>query len=499
MPEADRTKISSFLATIGDAASVAGALGTALSQTQKLYRLDEATTALLKAGGSLAVKDGANLGTVLTSDGLRQARFIPVAALGPARIAAEVGPILAMIALQMKLGEITDLAQTNITLTNQLLTTVRHQQWAELTALATSIDGVVEQARAIGSVPTSLWDTIAGKKADLQKQLDLYHLNVATHIRKVHQLDARGKREYFESKAEVIHFDAHALLASVKAWTGYQAVHAARARAAGPEEAALAEDIALRTRTELDSFIAETTELVDSLTRELRIVVELPGRGTAPLPSEQKDDSKHRTAAALLAAIQPLADALHPPAAPLDAPAIVCTPGKIELGPYLRIMRWRLDENEDLSAIAFSEPLDSPDLFSAIVSSVTGMFWSPQDKASGKSLIVVTDRRIITADVDTFLAQGQIQDEIPLNQVRYVRTITERRVHVALDLITRDENIRWRFPVDADHEQVQQLAALLREAIVIPAVERGRRQEHDDNADPALTDSSAGLSKSVPD
>jgi hypothetical protein len=57
---------------------------------------------------------------------------------------------------------------------------------------------------------------------------------------------------------------------------------AARARAAGPEdagEARLVEDIARRTGKELESALAETTSLVDSLTRELRIIVELPGRG----------------------------------------------------------------------------------------------------------------------------------------------------------------------------------------------------------------------------
>jgi hypothetical protein len=90
---------------------------------QGLYRISDATQALLKAGGMLAIKDGANLGTVLSSSGFAQARFIPVTAVSAAQTAAAAGPALAMIALQMQLSEITGLVRTNIALTSQVLTT----------------------------------------------------------------------------------------------------------------------------------------------------------------------------------------------------------------------------------------------------------------------------------------------------------------------------------------------------------------------------------------
>ena len=50
-----------------------------------------------------------------------QARLIPVTAVGAAQLAATIGPVLAMIALQMQLSEVTGLARTNIALTSQLL------------------------------------------------------------------------------------------------------------------------------------------------------------------------------------------------------------------------------------------------------------------------------------------------------------------------------------------------------------------------------------------
>jgi hypothetical protein len=149
---ADREQISAVLASIGNTATVAGNLGNAFANAQGLYRISDATQALLKAGGTLAIKDGANLGTVISSSGLTQARFIPVTAVSKAQTAAAVGPALAMVALSMQLSEITGLVRTNIALTSQVLTTIRNEQWAELTGLVTTVDRAVDQAREVGSV-----------------------------------------------------------------------------------------------------------------------------------------------------------------------------------------------------------------------------------------------------------------------------------------------------------------------------------------------------------
>jgi hypothetical protein len=251
---------------------VAGNLGNAFASVQGLYRISDATQALLRAGGTLAIKDGANLGTVISSSGLAQARFIPVNAVSAAQTAAAVGPALAMVALQMQLSEITGLVRTNIALTSQVLTTIYNEQWAELTGPVDTVDHAIDQAREVGSVPTSLWDGVAGSEAALRKHLDLYRLNVRGHIGQIGRPDTHRRREYLQTSAEAILFDANALLASVKAWTGYQALRAAKAKAAGREdtdEAQLVDVIARDTRTELDSALAETTSLVDSLTRNI--------------------------------------------------------------------------------------------------------------------------------------------------------------------------------------------------------------------------------------
>ncbi|MEV4390725.1 hypothetical protein [Nonomuraea sp. NPDC049607] len=482
---ADRKQISTVLASIGDTATVAGNLGNALAGAQGLYRISDATQALLKAGGMLAVKDGAKLGTVISSSGLAQARFIPVTAVSAAQTAAAVGPALAMVALQMQLSEVTSLVRTNVALTSQVLTTIRNEQWAELTGLVATIDRAVDQAREVGSVPTSLWDSVAGSEASLHKQLDLYRRNVRGHVGQIDRPDTHRRREYLQTNAEAILFDANALLSSVKAWTGYQALRAAKARAAGREdadEARLVDIIARDTRTELDFALAETTSLVDSLTRELRIIAELPGRDTLSqsLTGKRKDaQAARRTSVRLLEAIEPLADALHPPAPPLEAPGVVCATKSLDLEPYLRILRWFFEDGETLRVLGFPEQLDALGPISAIFSGAKEKLAAARDKMAAKTLVAVTDRRILMAKTNAFLEQGEIRQDIPIDRVRYVRAATtqDRSGRLAIDLITRDENIRWLFHADTDKTQVNALAAVLAESMTIPDVERDELQQ----------------------
>ncbi|GAB2470704.1 hypothetical protein [Streptomyces incanus] len=483
VPAADRKQISAILASLGNAATVAGNLGNAFAGVQGLYRISDATQALLRSGATLAVKDGANLGTVMVPGRfIAQARLIPVTAVSKAQTAASLGPALAMVALQMTLSEVTGLVRTNLALTSQVLTTIRKDHWAELTGLVAAIDRAVDQAREIESVPTSLWEDVAGSGALLQKQLELYQGNVHDHVRQIGRSDAHSHREYLQTNAEAIVFDAHALLSSLKAWTGYHALRAARARAAGREDAAeaqYAEVIARDTRAEFDSALAETTSLLGALTRELRIIAELPGPEAWPLPGKKKDVKAAREASArLLETIEPLADTLRPPAPPLEAPGVVCAPESLDLEPYLRILRWFLDDGETLRVLGFPDQLDALGPLSAILGGAKEKLAAARDKTAAKTLVAVTDRRIITARTNAFLEQAEIRQNIPVDRVRYVRAVTtqDKSARLAIDLITRDENIRWLFHADMDNTQVDEFAAVLAESMTIPDVERDALQ-----------------------
>lgn len=483
VPASDRKQISTFLATIGNTATIVGNAGHALTTMQGIYRIDAASQAVLAAGGRLAVKEGANLGGVFFGSKLiRQARFTLVKPVSAAQAAAAIGPALAMIALQTALGEVSGLVRDHMALTGQVLAKVRKEQWAELTGLVASIDRAVDQAREIGSVPASLWDSVASHEAALRKQRELYRLNVDDHVRAIQQATgARSRREYLEANAETIAFDANALLASVKAWIGHQALHAGRARTAGPDdegEAQLVDVIARDTRAELDATLAGTTFLVDALRRELRIIVELPGRDSLPLAGMRKDAKAAReTSARLLEAIEPLADALHPPVPPVEAPDVVCAPETLSLEPYLRILRWFLADGESVRAVGFAEPADGFDPLAAI-SGTFGKWTSSKDRGPVKTLVAVTDRRVVTAQSVALLEQGEIRDEFPVDLIRYVRVVTtpDKDDRRTIDVITRDENIRWVFHSDVDGRRVGAFAAVLAESMAIPDGERDALQ-----------------------
>ncbi|MFJ4842824.1 hypothetical protein [Streptomyces sp. NPDC088746] len=484
VPAADRKQISAVLASLGNAATVAGNLGNAFASVQGLYRIGDTAQALLKSGATLAVKDGGNLGTVMVPGHfLHQARFYSVNAVSKAQTAASIGPALAMIGLQMMLSEVSGLVRTNLAVTSQVLTAIRKDQWAELTGLVAAIDRAVGQAREIESVPTSLWDDVAGSGALLQKQLELYRGNVGDHVKQMDRAGTRSHHEYLQTNAEAIAFDAYALLSALKAWTGYHALRAARSRVAGLEdtaEAQYAEVIARDTRAEFDSSLTESTSLVASLARELHIIAELPGRDTLPLPGKRKDSKAARqTAARLLEAIEPLADALRPPPPPLVAPGLVCAPESLVLDPHLRILRWLLDDGEVLRVLGFADQLDALGPVSAIFSGAKEKLAAARDKAAASTLVAITNDRIITAKAGAFLEQAEIRADIPIDQVRYVRAAAtqDKSTRLTVDLITRDENIRWLFHADTDSARVDELAAVLAESMAIPDSERDALQQ----------------------
>lgn len=490
----DREQISTFLASVGNAATAGGNLANAFASLEGLYRTTDLTQAILNAGGTLAIKDGANIGAVFFNGKIiHQARFMPVTKLSAAQKLASIGPALAMVALQMQLSEAAGLVRTNIALTGQVLTTLNHAQWGTLTGLVKAVDDALREAREVGSVTQHVWEPVATKKAELLTARDQYRRNVGGHVQKLRQLDAHGRREYLETNAAAIVFDAHALRSSLEAWTKYQVLRAAKVRAAGREdEAGLVEVIERETRAEHESALAEMTSLVCSLTRELRVIAELPGRATVPLTRNRRDSKAARlTCTELLKAIEPLADALHPPVPPLTAPVVACAPESLDLDPYLRILRWFLEDGETLRVLGFPDELDAPGPFGAASGGAREKVAATKDravaakdkvaaaidKAAAKNLVAVTDRRIITAKTNAFRKQGQIGQEIPIDQVRYVRApAQDGNGRSAIDIITTDENIRSIFQADIDNTQVDALAAVLAESMTIPDAERDELQ-----------------------
>lgn len=488
---ADLAQLSNVLSVMGNTATVAGNVGQALSTFQGLYRVNDATQALLASGAKLAVKDGANLGTMLTSEGLKQARFIPLTGLTAAQTAAAIGPAVATIALQMQLSEITSLVKKNVALTRQVHEALERDQRAELAGLVATIDRAVARAKELESVPASLWDTVAGSEAALWKQQELHRDKVRHHVQQIGSGDTRARSDYLRFNAQSIALDTTALLSSLKAWTGLQALHAGKARTAGrddPDEQRLVEVIARDTRTEVESSMIEIRTLTDALTRELRLVADLPGRQTLSqsLPRARSEAKAARaTAASLLKSVSPLAEALHPPPPPLSPPRVICIEDGVDLAPFLKVLRWFLDDDEVIHAMGMSEREPAGRVVAEAIGKARERLAAARDKAVSRTLVVVTDRRLLTADTDAFLDEGAVSHDFPMEHIRYVRSTTAgtNDEPSLVDLTTRDVDVQLRFTTAAS-AQINALVSLLAQAMNLPELERsalleGRSEERE--------------------
>lgn len=150
----------------------------------------------------------------------------------------------------------------------------------------------------------------------------------------------------------------------------------------------------------------------------------------------------------------------------------------MDLDRYIRILRWLLDDGETLRALGFPDQLDALGPLSVILDAAKEKLAAAKDKTVARTLVAVTSRRVITAKTNAFLERGEIHQDIPTDQVRYVRAATaqDRGGRSAIDLITREENIRWLFRPDLDDTNVQALAAMLAESMMIPDIERDEFQ-----------------------
>ena len=490
IPPADRERLSIALGTLGNVATAAGNVGNAYAAAQGLYRVSSATQALLNNGAQMAAKDGANIGAIFANGKIvAQARFVPYG-ITMAQAAASIGPAIAMLAIQMQLSEVSSLVETNIALTTQTLESIRREQWAELAGITKSIDRATSEAREIQSVTRLIWEDVAGFGKDLDKQLDLYRQNVSSHVSKLGSTQGAGRRRLLEANAEAIVFDTHALLYSLKAHTEYQALRAGRANAEGADridEAQLADIIARNAREDFESTLSTTGDLLVALTRELRIIAELPGRATVPLTKKRKDKKTARlTCAQLLATIEPLADSIRPPVPELKVPEVLCAPVGLDAEPYLQILRWFMEEGESLSALAFaynhgdhdvldaSQVLLSRRVDSSWVGLRDGLVGKLPVQAISSTLVAVTDRRVMTAGARGLLRHGQLGRGFEFEDLRYVRSSVESKgaQRASIKVATRDDDVHWMFPVAADPASIAQMAAILAAKMSIPESEK---------------------------
>lgn len=463
----DRAAIVDAVAATSSILNVGGQLANGLAQAQGLVRLAPETLRALQAGATPIQSGGYNIGVLAAQNGrfAAQVRWLPATGAGAAGVLASMGPAIAMIAIQIQLHELSGLVRQNLALTETVLKTVRHEQWAELTGLEQSVTKALKEADSVGHVTQGVWENVSGYEAGLRKQRDLFRRHVEGHSselakRRGHQ----ERRQYIEKNGEAILLDLHSLLLAHKAWFEYQALRAGRARlnaAEDPREAKLLQTIIDNARGEYAEIVEQMTTVLDKLSRELWILAELPGKRTIPFTGARRSARDvAQMAEQLLVAVERLSDSVRKQPAPLEHPNTCHVDEDEQLDQVLRILRWHFEGDETLHAIATAQERGTGVPLPSV--------------AQQRVLVAVTDQRVLLAELSEFRKHGVLRRSISNDEIRYVRFREDDGAGRAeIDLITKDDDFTWRFGKEsASAKSVRGVGALLADRMDIPPVER---------------------------
>lgn len=499
----DQALIGSALAKASSALNLGGQVANSLLRAQPgLYQLSAQTVAKMQETGAklVAAKDGTGfLGSMATGAGqpfAANARFVPVAGLQAAGVIAAVGPAIAMIAIQVQLNELQGLMTQNLALTESVLKTLRHQQWAELTGLEKAMTKALDEANDVGEVTSLIWQNIHGSEKDLQKQRDLYRINVRSHADQLAKHKGHvERRQYIDKNGEALLLDLHSLVLAHKAWFEYQALRAGRARVdavTNPSEAKLLDKITSDARAEHDAVGSQMGSVLEMLTRELSILAELPGKRTVPFgKTNRAAEEVARMAAQMLETVERIGGSAQRVPERLEQPVTAYIKGNDRVDADLKILRWHIRADEQVNAIAMAQTpvVGAIESFgdgigrqaNAIGSAVSATFRRVdilEAAAGGRDrddlLIAVTSERVLVADVAEFRSLGVIRQEIPATDIRYVRLRDSDPTGGAeIDVISRNADLHWRFGKgSAGDGAIKALSALLADSMQVPEQER---------------------------
>lgn len=477
---ADRA-LNDLIASIGEGASLTGGAASAANAIQHmsgLYKLDAVTKAHLAAGNALTkTADGRLIGVVRNTGGqiTRQARLIPVSAPQIAGAIAAIGPAVAMVAVQMQLNNISK--QVSAVQQTALQTKRILEDWhkADFQGTQQMVLRISHKSAEEGTISNTNWELISGLSNDVEKHRKYYKDRIQRHIQELRgsQNDVSARRNYITEHQESILFNSLAAFNCIQTWFYYfQLVHE-RARMKGERPTLNPDEI----RAEVEDDVQIQRTLLHELMRDLRIISELPGEWTFAYSQKRKDKTDtHAAATKLLEQLNELAQQLGIKENPVPNPDVTCAPANYDVSPYTKILRWYLDEGEELEALTF--PIDKlshrllatrADQFANTVNNLAWLVlprakdstdWSRdwlvrrvgQTMLVAPEMVAVTDRRIITADPQEFIQKGIVTEEFSIVDVTPTFTDADD-VLPELHIVQGEKKCReWCFPSTARSE-----------------------------------------------
>jgi hypothetical protein len=404
----DRHALSEAIAQTVGTANVAVQTLHGINQLRGLVRLAPETIQALSSGATPIVKEGWNLGTLVTQGKIaRQVRWLPVGSAGAVGVLATIGPAAALVAIQWQLTEISRMVEQNIALTNQVLKAIRTEQWAKVQAHHDSVLDELRHAQAIGAVTPDIWNHVQAQSSETALRGDrrLFFEQVQGHMQSLsRQTGAQSHRDWLSKNAEPVLRDIDALLMADRAWFVYQALRAAhltgQARVS-KKAAQLQSRIVEEARAAHAEAHAAMAPLLGGLYRQFRLMEECPGGMGLTLKGRKQTPSQVAEAA------RSLADQIG------RLPGMdTFDPNEVE--PVLNIgwddaakprtdiarrLRWILGTDETLLAMAYG---------------------STSEWLLLSGYVVFTNRRIRFLKEAAFLKEGQVDREILLSTVNAV-------------------------------------------------------------------------------
>lgn len=462
-----KSAMTDAMAVATGVGNVGAQVAAGVRDAQGLVRLAPETLQALRAGKPMT--DGVhNLGAVVGKDGkiAAQFRWSPAGGAQAATVLAAVGPAAAMLAIQVQLAEIGSLVRENIALTAEVLRTVRAVQESKLAGLAQTIEKAIDEAEHIGEVTTHIWRNVEGKDADLRESRRYFLQQTEAHLRTLGPMRGhKERRDYLEKHGDAVIADAHGLLLAQSVWFRYQALragHLQRDARSDQSAAALLEKVVQDACEENERSLTDVHRLLEQMLRETSLLAELPGKRTLPFSGERKAARVvAKMARDLSAAIEKVQGvAVSPIGQQLAEPGVVAGPRDASVTGLLQILRWHMNPEEALLAIA-----DTSQGF----------------KRWGAGYLAVTSERILITGQKEFEKEGVISKQVPVTDIRYVRFKPgSGDATPTIDIATRDEDIHMSFGSwsrsPGARRDIAEVADVLRTFMNVPSDESAPRR-----------------------
>lgn len=393
---------------VGDLASrvtelfpAANAVGqTVLGQmSQGLVRLDPKTLHLLRGGATLASKDGAKLGAVFKNGRIvHQARLTQVGGL--AASAPMIGMALAMAAVQHELKQISRLVQENLELTRELMQRTEDRHRYLTFSHIELVHEELARSRAHGAILAESWSNLQHQASETALKAEYRTLaeSLGRRLAALQEVNSlKGRREWHKRNLRELVTECHTMIAAHQAWMVYQLLHASSITGTSVQQVEFQKELIDKANAERRAL----RPLVDATYRALRMSCGARGTRIDRLPWLDRVSTVSQlanTAADRIADLEPEVRSADERLS-ADAAWIGKWSQDAKISARSRV-RWLLDVGEDVDSIT------------------RGGRWGNLDAC----WIVLTERRVIVVDEDSFQAYGRVHRVCALIDIIDIRS-----------------------------------------------------------------------------